>query len=67
MFLQKPLLCGQKYKQVTTEVNTACNVSLYFLFFARRIEESLEQCVASKTYLETSGLHAFLEFIDIWM
>lgn len=36
-----------------------------FLVFARSIEESWEQCVASKTYLETTELYAFLGFIDI--
>ena len=33
--------------------------------FARSIEESLEQCIASKTFLKTTGLYVILRFIGI--
>lgn len=37
--------------------------TFYFLFFARSIEESLEQCVACKTYFETPGPMLFLGLV----
>lgn len=33
--------------------------------FARSIEETLEQCITSKTFLEATGLYVILRFIGI--
>lgn len=44
---------------------TASWFTFLFLVFARSIEESLEQCIASRAFLETAGLYVIIGASDV--